>query len=636
MAKKNKMGELRRSQLITTFGSGAIADFPNVSGIIAEIDDWIIPKREKEKFKIHEGNLSKLLGKEYFIQPTSFVKQYAKDDFSIPIYRFPYYYYCPECNTLDVYWNLTAKENGTYRLPLKHNKGYNKFGDPCNGRLVPSRFVIACENGHLEDFPYDWWVHRGMKCEKRESGQHHNLKIIFKDDTSGLDSIIVKCLDCGKTRSMQGCMSKEALKGYKCYGYMPWVGMRDENGDLLSPKNKNNRYRDNKECRAQLRTLQRTANNVYYPVKIGALTIPPWSLGQKLAETLEKEKNSINMAKEFAPDNWIEKIYSILKIEDQPIKDYFTFDYFKKYMEKLASMEEFHYLEQEEDGIKEIIKDEYSALSTEDANDEYFKTSTESVPDKYKNYINKIKLVKRLREVQVLKGFRRIVPEQETDESKRKELGLFETDYTPISKYPNKEWLPAIELFGEGIFIEFKKDKINKWAKQVEKRYLNMRNRMPFDIANGMFSAQYVLLHTISHLLIRQLAYSCGYNTTSIKEKIYSTYENNDLEMFGILIYTAATDSDGSLGGLVREGKTEHICNLFDEMLQNAYWCSNDPICIESESQGFNSLNYAACHACTLLPETSCVSRNCLLDRAAVVGMPDDRNIAFFKDIIGD
>ena len=173
-------------------------------------------------------------------------------------------------------------------------------------------------------------------------------------------------------------------------------------------------------------------------------------------------------------------------------------------------------------------------------------------------------------------------------------------------------------------------------VKQVGKRYINMRNRMPFDIANGMFSEQYVLLHTISHLLIRQLAYSCGYNTTSLKEKIYSTYEDDDFEMYGILIYTAANDSDGSLGGLVREGKTQHLENLFDEMLQSAYWCSNDPICIESESQGFNSLNYAACHACTLLPETSCVSRNCLLDRAAVVGKPDDRSMAFFKDIIGD
>ena len=645
MAEKKKIGELRKSQLLTTFGSGAIADFPNVSGIIAGTDDWKLG--DKKKLVIREDILSKLLGKDYFIQPnsTSLDKKYSKEDFSVPIFRFPYYYYCSECGALDKYWNLTASTNGIYEKPLKHNKGKNKYDDSCNGRLVPSRFVIACENGHLEDFPYDWWVHKGPVCEAREITKK-GLKIEFQKDSSGLDSIIIKCLDCGKTRSMQGCMNKDALRGYNCYGYMPWIGMydKDSNWRLLSPKKTKNRYRDSKykyengeHCPAQMRTLQRTANNVYYPVKVSALTIPPWSLGQKLSELLENKKDLIYMAKDCYGNNWIEKVYlnPKLEIENKPIQDVFSYDFFKKYMEKLTLMEDLCNSNKEEEGMKDIIRDEYSAFRSEDSNDNLFKTSSELVPKNYEKYINQIKLVKRLREVQVLKGFRRITPEIEKDESKRKDAGI-DRDFALISKYPNKEWLPAVELFGEGIFIDFKADTIKKWVKQVGKRYMNMRNRIPFDIANGMFSEQYVLLHTISHLLIRQLAYSCGYNTTSLKEKIYSTYEDDDFEMYGILIYTAANDSDGSLGGLVREGKTQHLENLFDEMLQSAYWCSNDPICIESESQGFNSLNYAACHACTLLPETSCVSRNCLLDRAAVVGKPDDRSMAFFKDIIGD
>ena len=282
---------------------------------------------------------------------------------------------------------------------------------------------------------------------------------------------------------------------------------------------------------------------------------------------------------------------------------------------------------------KDLIKNEYYALCMPDVNHKYFKTVKETVPEEYSEYIEEIKLVKRLREVQVLKGFRRIFPEIEHSEETIKKLGLMDREFTPLSLNPNIEWLPAVELFGEGIFIKLRKETVQKWVSEVENRYEDMGKRMPFDIANGMFSSQYVLLHTLSHLLIRQLAYTCGYNTTSLKEKIYSTFrdDEND-EMFGILIYTAATDCDGSLGGLVREGKQENLKKLIDEMLQTAYWCSNDPICIESKSQGFNSLNYAACHACTLLPETSCVSRNCLLDRAAIIGEPDNRNIAFFKD----
>ena len=155
------------------------------------------------------------------------------------------------------------------------------------------------------------------------------------------------------------------------------------------------------------------------------------------------------------------------------------------------------------------------------------------------------------------------------------------------------------------------------------------------DIGKGMFSPRYVLLHTLAHLLIRQLTVECGYQEAALKERIYSTYPGSSKDMAGILIYTSASDSDGSLGGLVRQGEPDLLENVMRDLLQEATWCSSDPLCIESKSQGFNSLNYAACHACTLLPETSCEARNCLLDRASVVGKPDDRSIGFFGDFIG-
>lgn len=148
------------------------------------------------------------------------------------------------------------------------------------------------------------------------------------------------------------------------------------------------------------------------------------------------------------------------------------------------------------------------------------------------------------------------------------------------------------------------------------------------------FSARYVLLHTLSHLLIRQLSLECGYSGASIKERIYSTYPGSDVKMAGILLYTSSSDSDGSLGGLVRKGRPESFEVIFRNMLQEASWCSSDPICIESHAQGYDSLNYAACHACSLLPETSCEMRNCLLDRAAVVGTIKDRERGFFGPLL--
>lgn len=159
---------------------------------------------------------------------------------------------------------------------------------------------------------------------------------------------------------------------------------------------------------------------------------------------------------------------------------------------------------------------------------------------------------------------------------------------------------------------------------------------MQSNVGCDNFSPRYVLLHTLSHLLIRQLSIECGYSGASIKERIYSSYKGSQQPMAGILLYTSASDSDGSLGGLVRKGLIEPIETIFRNMLQEASWCSSDPICIESRAQGFDSLNYAACHACTLLPETSCEMRNCLLDRAAVTGTLEDRSLGYFGSVMNE
>ena len=147
------------------------------------------------------------------------------------------------------------------------------------------------------------------------------------------------------------------------------------------------------------------------------------------------------------------------------------------------------------------------------------------------------------------------------------------------------------------------------------------------------FSETYVLLHTFAHLFIREISNICGYRAASIREKIYSEMDDkNEIKMCGVLIYVSSSDCDSSLGGLISVADDEEMFErIMDCMLERASWCSGDPLCISATKQGYKNLNYAACHDCTLLPETSCECFNCFLDRAAIVGLPDNPDLGFFK-----
>lgn len=142
-------------------------------------------------------------------------------------------------------------------------------------------------------------------------------------------------------------------------------------------------------------------------------------------------------------------------------------------------------------------------------------------------------------------------------------------------------------------------------------------------------------MHTFSHLFIRELEYCCGYEATSLKEKIYASNKENS-KMSGFLVYTASSSSDGSLGGLVRQGRGKNFVNIVISLLERAKWCSNDPICIETKEQGKYSMNYSGCYACALLPEISCENNNILLDRKAIVGSYEDRNFGYFGGLLNE
>lgn len=584
--KKRTVGALRRTHLLLTYGPGALVDLPELSVIMGACDYWEYPRT------IREPRLEMLLGVKCFKTPKP-SEDYFKSSGVIRAMRFPYWHYCSKCGRLGPYWLIGA------------GKQQKKCSAPnCNGELLPSRFVAACELGHIEDFPYEFWVHKSSenrygKCQKKQ-GRYPKMKIGFSSRIGGLDAIVVTCQECGASRTLTNSTVKGAISPHYCTGLRPWVGNR--RGDI-----------DPNGCGGEMRVLQRGASNVYYPVSHSALTIPGYrsKLLDKCYDTIAKavarQGGDLQKAAE----------YLSIKLDDD--------------LEEAGMTAEELVNEYAREGNKasiairtrDILEGEYRALTAPDTDTDDFKTVHVGAPDGLEGVIRDVVLVKRLKEVLVLAGFRRVTPDDEDNGSEREMMPPFANQ---------QDWLPAMELRGEGLFISIDQDELAKWAVRVAPRYRRMKERL--DASRRMkcsnFSPEFVMLHSLAHILIRQLTIDCGYSGSSLKERIYSSWKESDLKMAGILIYTSASDSDGSLGGLVRQGHPDRLANTFANAIDSASWCSSDPICSESTAQGYESLNYAACHACSLLPETCCTMQNCLLDRIAVVGELDNPELGFF------
>ncbi|MBS3976644.1 MAG: DUF1998 domain-containing protein [Syntrophomonadaceae bacterium] len=531
--------------------------------------------------------LQQYLGVDYFVvPPPSLTDLGLTTGYGIPAFRFPDWMYCPTCKRL-----APGRKFGFVAKPRCER---------CRVRLVPSRFVVACKNGHLDDFPYEWWVHRG-KCRGERQPE---LFIEMKGEKSTLESIIIRCSGCDMKceRSMAGSFGNEALKGMKCNKQRPWL-----------------RDRDPSSCDEVMRTMQRGATNLHFAVTSSALSIPPWSqqIQVELGKVWAKLRPLINDRNTFL---------NVVSAWNLPKKCGCTaVELLEEAKRKLD-----HGSLVVQKSWREILEGEYSAFLRGSADEKgEFKTKMAGVPEFAGDYVDEVVQVLRLREVLALRGFKRITNEWDIDD--RSSFNLLSRDV--------KNWLPAIELRGEGIFLKLNQSKIQEWEDlpEVRQRYSYMlahaERRSVVRIPN--LSIRYVILHTLSHLLIRQLILQCGYSSASIKERIYSTFsDDNSLDMAGVLLYTASNDSEGSLGGLVREGEPARLDNTFRQMLEASSWCSADPLCIQSSGQGLEALNVAACHSCTLLPETSCEARNCFLDRAAIVGSLDNSSLGLFSPLL--
>jgi hypothetical protein len=606
----NELGNLRRSTVVMTFGPGSLVDFraerAPVSAVVAGLEEWdssFRPPGLANSQTVFEPRLQQQLGVAGFRLPPVVDESYRDHDGnpdrrSLVAVRFPTWLQCPQCDRIapSYRWSSDPGKASNYCPQCTANSpGQQQV------HVIPVRFVMACEAGHLDEFPWNRWLDHNPNCKK------NNNFLKLQSRGPGLSGLILSCPECKASKSMGGIFNVHNWKGLRCNGKRPWLRTDDE------------------ACDRQPRILQRGASNLYFPVLISALSIPPWS--DRLQESLGMYWSDIVETKS---EDRAQFIRILANKALKPILDELHVS-----PEELAELIEQRVNRYNDDSMHNLRYEEYrqfvSGLSKRPESDNEFEIRNVPVPDTLRPYFSNIVRVVRLREVKALMGFTRINPPGDEND----------LNMVPLSVQKNN-WLPAIEVRGEGIFIAFDPDHLRQWESQKEVReradkiqdswLSEWRERYGEGDPSPVITPHYLLIHTCAHALIRQLTLECGYSSASLRERLYIAEDEN--QMSGLLIYTATSDSDGTLGGLQRQGKPEKISRTVRAAVKAMEWCSSDPLCIEGMVAAPENHSLAACHACCLASETSCEEFNRFLDRAMLVGLPEKSEIGYFSSML--
>ncbi len=610
---------IRRAQLISPFGVGAMVDFPrDESLMVSGLDAWPFAKEAcPTDWLILEERLQARLGVKSFRLPPDHRDpapgvRFANLD--IPMVRFPRWQYCHRCGGME-YLPLFG---GRQRCSGRPYVGMSCASKPERSRpfLIPVRIVSVCEQGHIEDFPFLEWVHR-----KRPATDACRLRFLAGRSSSMLTGIKVEC-SCGEAKTLAGIFDFDRQTGgalqrinYSCRGGRPWLGEMEQ---------------ANSSCGVPLRVVQRGATNAYFPRVVSSIYLPLWAekARRTIIDTLDR------------PEIW--DILTSGLLEGKFI-DPTRCDTISR-MWGLDCQELLQTAQKKLDGVgltqvrdeEEYRRQEYDAFRAPrggPATDLFVELLQKNdIGSNLSQVFARIGLAKKIRETRALSGFTRILPPDVDNQD-----GRLQT----LSLDPRIDWLPAIVVRGEGIFIELDSKQIEDWlssssiSARVDQLSHNYNDRR---VQRGqsprIVSPKFVLLHALAHSLINQLSFDCGYGSASLRERIYCETDNRTEPMQGILIYTASGDAEGTMGGLVRQGEPGRLERTLIMALQKAQWCSSDPVCIETSGQGTDNANLAACHGCLLISETSCEEGNRLLDRAVLIGTPRDSNLGYFSDFI--
>lgn len=605
MAKK--LGTVRQSAVVMNYGPGAIIDFrlpgsgAATSVVSAGLEEWESQFRggqasAQDMRRLKEHRLAEKLKVSHFRMPPIHLDDKRNDEEelrSIPLtgVRFPQWLQCPRCSIIRPARSWKSEPGRPERSCAACSK---KAGNNVKVYVVPVRFVLACRNGHLDEFPWSDWVHRDKTCP---NGNHNEFRLETRG--AGLAGLHVSCPKCGARNTMESAFTAEAHRGRLCSGARPWLAEGTE------------------ECRLHPMTLQRGASNLYFPEMESALVIPPWSetvikkLGYRWHQIASIKTNEER--EQYVEMFWHELEPDFAELGKAGFKALVNQ---KAEEAECASSGDLRW-----DEYRQFILSQSSAVSRSDD----FELRHEAVPPGLP--LARLIRVPSLREFRVLKSFTRIEPKPGKPPVK-----------TQFLSQQRLGWLPAIEVRGEGIFLSLDMERLKEWEARpavVERAraiscYQESRTLEGIEVQPGL-GARFLLLHSLAHALMKQLSLQCGYSSASLRERLY--VGDGDRAMAGLMIYTATSDADGTLGGLQRQGHTDRFLGIFRETIRANIWCSSDPLCINGVIAATESANLSVCHSCLQAPETSCEEFNRFLDRALLVGTPEDRALGFFSDL---
>ncbi|MEZ7628296.1 DUF1998 domain-containing protein [Pauljensenia sp. 20925_1_91] len=634
-------GTIRRAQLVAPFGVGAMSVLVDGTSIItAGLDHWYEaddPDR-LEEYREHDWRLeARLRVKEFRLPPDYRRGKRGSDnlngELTVPVLRFPRWHFCIYCKRLEK--SVLSMTQAVFCQDKSHEaKGTRP-------RMSQVPFVVICTAGHLDDFPFDKWVHRSHKPSC--NGQLR-LKSTGGD---GLEGQRVVCDHCKAERSLRGIT--ETVPGkegdrtvlshslsspddpYLCAGARPWLS---DHGRI---------------CGLPVRGALRAAGNVYFPKVESSIYLPrkEGPISDEMRELMRNTEirsamRSLHrfLGAEIGAAILRRELISLLEVVSPacltPISDE---ELIAGYHDMLAGGEGETGLAEEPDtelltGDDEWRYPEFRCIR-ETPNDDRLAATDPGVHPDLDSYLERVRSVDVLRETRVLRGFTRV-----RDDVLKLSAGkaLLRREPLPFSE----DWLPAYVVKGEGIYLELDPARLTTWegrpevqarAQRIADQYGKLAARRGSQ--DRGLPPRFLLLHTLGHLLVNELIFTCGYSSASLRERLYVSTDA-EREMAGLLIYTAAGDSEGTMGGLVRMARPANLRAVFASAISNARWCSSDPVCMEAgeKGQGPDSCNLAACHGCALLPETSCEEFNRFLDRGLVIGTFDDPTLGYFSDFV--
>lgn len=636
-----KVGSGRPSSLLYTYGPGAIMDLPQFTIMPTGLDDWdrIWNRRDGDPPAIHAPRLRDAVRKHmrsrdvqlrpFPWQPKQRTYSSEGNDLGVPARVFPQWLRCTGCDLLGKVSQFEYVNTQPYRTDLARFEHVRCPGRSGSGRgtrtAVPARYLLACVNGHLDEFPYEQWVHHGGDCPEAEFP-----RLRMTDRTSGKGaSATIRCDSCGMRRAMNEAQGPAgAAKLPRCRGRHPHLDGFEFGG-----------------CGAESKLMLIGASNLWFGSTLSIIVMPE-SDDEKAddlvhqirvglgAERLAKYAGNLPVLRDFLDAAKVdvselsdpELSVAVSAALAPPPSDDEQEEQLRNWDPVDLLVPEWRYLQ--DDPLGERHEDPASGLTL----------SRRVRGPRLRDEITRVLAVERLRKVNALTGFTRIDSFDRAGDAPGRLVRLAREQYP--------KWTVATEDRGEGIFLQLDEDQVAEWERRVladelwESHRLAHRrnfNRRFSDTAekvepdDRLKPPRYWLVHTLAHVLIRQMAMECGYQAASLSERLYAWPGSDDRPpAAGLLIVTTASDSDGTLGGLVSLSEPSRLERVVSVALERATRCSSDPVCARrTPMDPEDFLHGAACHCCVMASETSCERANRFLDRKFLVNLPGSE-LGFF------